>query len=59
MGNLFNENMTSHEARLTLFSAVEGKSKEEIEKIKAEYFAVSDKITDRELELGRQGWLLG
>ena len=36
--NIFNEQMTSEEARMTLFKEIEGKTKIEIEQIKAEDF---------------------
>ena len=54
----FNENMSSHEARQVLFSSVDGKTKEEIEKIKDEYSAVLPAIMDRELKLVDQGWII-
>ena len=55
--SIFNENMTSNEARIALFSAVEGKNKAEIEQIKAEYSEVLPKILDRELSLATEGWI--
>ena len=56
--SLFNENMSSREARKVLFSSVDGKTKEEIEKIKDEYSAVLPAIMDRELKLVDQGWII-
>ena len=45
----FSDKMTYPEALQTLFSVVEGKSKDEIEKIKEEYKAVIPSITRKEL----------
>lgn len=55
--NLFNENMTSKEARTVLFRSVEGKTKTEIEQIKAEYSKLLPKIIDREMALAKKGWI--
>lgn len=55
----FNANMTSDEARTVLFTAVEGKTKKEIEEIKAEYSKVSSVIMKREFKLAEKGWMLG
>ena len=55
---IFDESMTSSEARMAFFRAVEGKSAEEIEQIKDEYFRISDIILKRELELASQGWFV-
>lgn len=49
MKNPFHENMTYSEARRVLFTAVEGKSPEEIEELKKAYAAVLPVITKREL----------
>ena len=57
--SIFNENMTSYQARTALFTAVEGKTKKEIEEIKAEYSKVSSVIMEREFKLADKGWLLG
>ena len=57
--NTFNEQMTSEEARMTLFKEIEGKTKIEIEQIKAEYFEVLPKIIEKELQLAKDGWLIG
>ena len=57
--NLFNEQMTSDEARMVFFKAVEGKTKEEIEEIKSAYFEVLPKINKKELQLAKDGWLIG
>lgn len=51
--------MTSDEARLVFFKAVEGKTKEEVEEIKIAYFEVLPKIIERELQLAKEGWLIG
>ena len=56
--NIFNEQMTSNEARMAFFKAVEGKTKAEIEHIKLEYSKVLPKIIERELELAKNGWLI-
>lgn len=56
--NVFNENMTSSEARMALFKAVEGKTKEEIEQLKSAFKKVFPAIFKRESELADQGWLL-
>lgn len=56
--SIFNENMSSREARQVLFSSVDGKTKAEIEKIKDEYSAVLPVIMDRELKLADQGWMI-
>lgn len=50
--------MTSNEARMAFFEAVEGKTKEEVEQIKSAYFEVLHKITEREMRLAREGWLI-
>ena len=55
----FNANMTSDEARTVLITAVEGKTKKEIEEIKAEYSKVSSVIMKREFKLAEKGWMLG
>ena len=55
---IFTEEMTSNEARLALFKAVEGKSKEEIEEIKTAYFEVLSKILERELKQAHEGWFI-
>lgn len=57
--NIFNEQMTSEEARMTLFKEIEGKTKIEIEQIKAEDFEVLPKIIEKELQLAKDGWLIG
>ncbi|MGM9587832.1 MAG: hypothetical protein ACI3VA_10140 [Candidatus Limivicinus sp.] len=56
MSELFNEQMTSFEARSTFFAAVDGKTKEEIEELKKEYDAVASVIMDREARLAEEGW---
>ena len=58
LDNIFNEQMTSNEARIALFKAVEGKTKEEIEQIKAEYLKVLPVINERERKLSEDGWWL-
>lgn len=55
--NLFNEKMTSAEARAAFFRAVEGKSEGEVAKIKDEYAATVRNITRREFKLAEQGWM--
>ena len=49
MTPLFNENMTSSEARHILFASVDGKTKEEIAKIKEEYDKIIPTIIENEL----------
>ena len=58
MNNVFNEQMTSYEARSAFFAAVDGKSREEIEKLKAEYTKALPAIYNRERKLADEGWLL-
>lgn len=57
MTELFTEQMTFEEAQFAFFKAVDGKSKEETEKIRKEFFAIIPKITKREIELSKKGWL--
>lgn len=56
--NLFNEQMTSSQARIALLSAIEGKSKDEIERIKNAYFEIRPLIIRRELDLAAKGWFI-
>ena len=56
--DIFNEQMTSNEARIAFFEAVEGKTKEEVEQIKSAYFEVLHKITEREMRLAEEGWMI-
>ena len=56
--SIFSESMTSSQARFAFFKAVDGKSKEEVEKLKSDYFKVMDVIMDREFKLANEGWLL-
>ena len=55
--SIFNDKMTSAEARTVLFRAVEGKSKKEIEKILDDYNKVHSVILQRELNLVSKGIL--
>ena len=48
MANLFNEQMSSIEARFVLFTHTEGKTKEEKEEIFKQYKAVLPIIIERE-----------
>ena len=48
--------MLSNEARYVFFSSLDGKTKEEIEEIEKQYFAVSSVIMDREAKLAAEGW---
>lgn len=50
MTPMFNENMTSSEARTILFSSVDGKSKQEIAAIKEEYSKIIPRIIKNELK---------
>lgn len=54
--NIFNENMTSTEARMLLFSIVEGKNEEERKSILDEYSDVARRIRKRESK-EYQGWM--
>lgn len=56
---IFTEQMTSEEARMTLFEKIEGKTKTEIEKIKAEYSKILPVILEKESNLAKEGWLIG
>lgn len=53
--SLFNEQMSGYEARTVLFRAVEGKTKEEIEELLADYDKVHSIIMERELRLVSKG----
>ena len=53
--SLFNEQMSSYEARTVLFRAVEGKTKEETEELLADYDKVHSNIMERELRLVSKG----
>lgn len=57
--SVFSKNMTSNQARMALFTAVEGKSKAEIERIKAEYAKIIPVILDREHKQAAKGWAIG
>ena len=57
--SIFNVHMTSNQARSALFSAVEGKTKAEIERLKAEYSKILPAIMDREFKRADEGWLIG
>lgn len=56
--SLFNENMSSSEARIVFLSSVDGKTKEEITKLQEDYMAVLPAIDKRESELVKQGWII-
>lgn len=56
--NLFNEEMTSSEARSVFFKALEGKSEEEIEQIKIAYSEIIPKIIEKEMRLAEDGWMI-
>jgi hypothetical protein len=58
LNNIFNEQMTSSEARATLFKAVEGKTKAEIEQIKSAYSKTLPSILEREHHLASKGWFI-
>ena len=47
---LFNDKMTYPEALKVLYTAIEGKSKKEIAKIRSEFKSVIPEITKRELQ---------
>ena len=56
--SLFNEDMSSSEARIVFLSSVDGKTKEEIAKLQEDYMAVLPAISKRESELVNQGWII-
>ena len=56
MNVYFNENMTATEARMKLFTIVDGKSAAEIEAIKKEYAAIAPILIKRELKK-HDGWM--
>jgi len=59
MDNIFNINMTSSEARKALYTAYDGMTKEEQDKLYNEqYRPIADEILRRELELGSHGVLM-
>lgn len=58
MADLFNVNMSSFDAQYAFFKQIDGKSKEEVERIKDRYFKVIEAIDERELKLAHQGWFL-
>lgn len=57
--NVFNKQMSSHEARQALFEAVEGKKKDEVEQIKSAYSKILPTILEREHRLASNGWVIG
>lgn len=56
--NVFDKQMTSNQARIALFRAVDGKTQTEVEKLKAEYAEVLPAILEREHKLAAKGWLV-
>ena len=56
--DIFNEHMTSSEARMVLFKAVEGKTADEIEEIKSAYSAIIPIILEKESRLANEGWFI-
>ena len=56
MFKYFNEDMTSEEARLLLFSLCKTKPDPEKREIKEEYFEVQPLILKKEMALASQGW---
>lgn len=59
LNSMFNEQMSSNEARLALFAAVDGKTKAEIEQLKSAYSKVLPAILKREHGLASKGWAIG
>ena len=57
--SIFNEQMTSQEARLAFFRAADGKTKTEIEKLKSDYSKILPIIMKREHNLASKGWTIG
>lgn len=56
--NVFHDGMTSNQARLALFRAVEGKTKAEIEHLKDEYSKILPVIMEKEYILASKGWAI-
>ena len=56
--NLFNENMTTNELRMALFRAIEGKTKEEMEKIFEEHDKIHPIVFKKEMDLAKKGWFI-
>ena len=56
--SIFNTNMTSSQARIALYTAVEGKTEEEKKQLLAEYDAIRSVILKRELKLAEEGWCI-
>ena len=55
---LFNENMSSNEARWVFFKSIDGKSEAEIAEIKKAYSEILPKILEKEFKLAQEGWML-
>lgn len=56
--NLFNEEMTSNEARSVFFKALEEKGEKEIKKIEIAYSKIIPKIIEKEMRLAEDGWMI-
>lgn len=56
--HIFNINMSSSEARRVLFTIVEGKNQEEIERIKRQYLKILPMILEREQKYAENGWCI-
>lgn len=56
--SLFNENMSTNEARMALFRAVEGKSEKDRQKIIEDYKKIHHIIFQKEMKLAEKGWLI-
>ena len=55
---LFNENMSSSEARYAYFAAVKGKTETEVSKITEAYSKVRHLILKKKMELVAAGWIV-
>jgi hypothetical protein len=59
VNKLFNENMTSSEARKMFYKTCENKTKEERSEISKEYYPIAEAIYRKEAKLAEQGYLCG
>ena len=57
MTDMFNENMTSIEARMLFYREIEGKTEDEVREIRKAYETAMKSISKKELAKAREGWL--
>lgn len=57
MSSIFSKDMTFDEARRLFYKSIDGKSKEEVEKIKKEYYDIIPSVLKRDLDRVDDGWL--